>query len=256
MITFITCLFAGMGAGIGTGFAGLSAATVIAPMLIAFLGCPWYEAVGIGLASDVLASAFSAYIYHKNKNIDLKNGALMAASVLLMTFVGSYFSQYMPNNEMGWFTIICSAGMGLKFILNPKQPKGGTIMDKPLRTRRIMSILCGCGIGFYCGFMGVGGGLMMLFILTCILGYETKIAVGTSVFIMTFTALTGAGSHFYFGDISGYVPALLLCVMFTTLGAVIAAKFANKMTPENNNRATGIVLLSLGIFMIVKMIVA
>ena len=48
---FLVCLTAGLAAGIGTGFAGLSAATVIAPMLIAFLGFPWYESVGIGLAS-------------------------------------------------------------------------------------------------------------------------------------------------------------------------------------------------------------
>ena len=52
-------------AGLGTGFAGMSAAAVISPMLITFLGLPAYEAVGIALASDVLASAVSAYTYGK-----------------------------------------------------------------------------------------------------------------------------------------------------------------------------------------------
>ena len=41
--------------------------------------------------------------------------------------------------------------------------------------------------------------MMMLLILTSVLGYELKTAVGTSVFIMTFTALTGAVSHFAIG---------------------------------------------------------
>lgn len=40
---------------------------------------------------------------------------------------------------------------------------------------------------------------MLLLVLTSVLGYELKTAVGTSVFIMTFTALTGAVSHFYIG---------------------------------------------------------
>ena len=66
-------IIAGLGAGIGTGLAGLSAAAVISPMLITFLGFKAYEAVGISLASDVLASAVSAYTYGKNKNIDIKN---------------------------------------------------------------------------------------------------------------------------------------------------------------------------------------
>ena len=67
LITMIVTFFAGMGAGLGTGFAGLSAAAVISPMLITFLGMDPYMAVGIALSSDVLASAVSAYTYGKNK---------------------------------------------------------------------------------------------------------------------------------------------------------------------------------------------
>ena len=59
----LVCLLAGLGAGLGTGFAGMSAAAVISPMLITFLGMEPYEAVGIALASDVLASAASAWTY-------------------------------------------------------------------------------------------------------------------------------------------------------------------------------------------------
>ena len=67
MFRFMICFIAGLGAGLGTGFAGMSAAAVISPMLITFLGLPAYEAVGIALASDVLASAVSAYTYGKIK---------------------------------------------------------------------------------------------------------------------------------------------------------------------------------------------
>jgi len=67
-ITIIVTFFAGMGAGLGTGFAGMSAAAVITPMLTTFLGIDPYVAVGIALASDVLASAVSAYTYEKQKS--------------------------------------------------------------------------------------------------------------------------------------------------------------------------------------------
>ena len=85
LIVLIVTFFAGMGAGLGTGFAGMSAAAVISPMLIAFLGIEPYTAVGIALASDVLASAVSAYTYHKNKNLDVKNGLLMMSMVLIFS---------------------------------------------------------------------------------------------------------------------------------------------------------------------------
>ena len=87
---------------------------------------------------------------------------------------------------------------------------------------------------------------MMLLILTSVLGYELKTAVGTSVFIMTFTALTGAMSHFAIGGAPDWT-VLALCVVFTLLWARIAAVFANKAAPKALNRATGIVLVVLGI---------
>ena len=63
-------------------------------------------------------------------------------------------------------------------------------------TIKVKSIVCGALVGFICGFVGAGGGMLMLLILTSVLNYDLKTAVGTSVFIMTFTALTGAVYHF------------------------------------------------------------
>ena len=100
-------------------------------------------------------------------------------------------------------------------------------------------------IGLICGFVGAGGGMMMLLILTSVLGYELKTAVGTSVFIMTFTALTGAVSHFAIGDTPD-ITVLVLCVVFTFIWARIAAVFANRAEPKTLNRATGVVLVILG----------
>ena len=97
LFKFFICFVAGIGAGLGTGFAGMSAAAVISPMLIAFLHMDPYLAVGIALASDVLASAVSAYTYGKNKNLDIRNGLVMMAFVLLFTMVGSYRGSQYPG---------------------------------------------------------------------------------------------------------------------------------------------------------------
>ena len=87
--------------------------------------------------------------------------------------------------------------------------------------------------------------MMMLLILTSVMGYELKTAVGTSVFIMTFTALTGAVSHFIIGGLPN-ILVWVLCVIFTLVWARIAAVIANKAEPKTLNRATGVVLVVLG----------
>lgn len=246
LITIIVTFFAGMGAGLGTGFAGMSAAAVITPMLVTFLDIEPYMAVGIALSSDVLASAVSAYTYGKNKNLDIKNGLIMMASVLVFTVVGSYVSSLVPSTAMGNFSVFMTLLLGIRFIVKPVMTTKESMTDVPAGKRAVQSLLCGVMIGFICGFVGAGGGMMMLLILTSVLGYELKTAVGTSVFIMTFTAFTGAVSHFTIGGMPD--PLIwIACILFTLLWARIAAVFANKAAPKTLNRATGIVLVILGV---------
>lgn len=245
-LTVLITFFAGMGAGLGTGFAGMSAAAVISPMLITFLGMDPYMAVGIALSSDVLASAVSAYTYHKNKNLDVKNGLIMMVSVLVFTITGSYIASLVPSATMGGFSVFMTFLLGIKFIVRPVMTTKESMEKTSAKKRAIQSIICGVMIGFICGFIGAGGGMMMLLILTSVMSYELKTAVGTSVFIMTFTALTGAVSHFAIGGLPD-VLTWVLCVVFTLLWARIAAVFANKAQPKTLNRATGVVLVVLGI---------
>ena len=246
LLTIVVTFFAGMGAGLGTGFAGMSAAAVISPMLITFLGIDPYMAVGIALSSDVLASAVSAYTYGKHKNLDIKNGLIMMASVLVFTVVGSYVSSRVPSAAMGNFSVFMTFLLGIKFIVKPVMTTKESMQGISAKKRAVQSIICGVVIGFICGFVGAGGGMMMLLILTSVLGYELKTAVGTSVFIMTFTALTGALSHFAIGGAPDLIVCIS-CVAFTFLWARIAAVFANKAEPKTLNRVTGIVLVILGV---------
>ena len=246
LFKILVTFFAGMGAGLGTGFAGMSAAAVISPMLITFLNMDPYMAVGIALSSDVLASAESAYTYSKNKNIDIKNGLIMMASVLTFTVVGSYVASLVPSTTMGNFSVFMTFLLGVKFIVKPVMTTKEAMESVSAKKRAIQSVVCGVIIGFICGFIGAGGGMMMLLILTTVLGYELKTAVGTSVFIMTFTALTGAVSHFAIGGVPD-ILVWILCIVFTLIWARIAAVFANKASAKTLNRATGVVLVVLGV---------
>lgn len=244
-VTILVCFFAGMGAGLGTGFVGMSAAAVITPLLVTFLSMEAYDAVGIALASDVLASAVSAYTYGKNKNLDVKNGLVMMAAVLVFTMVGSYVSSLVPSNAMGGFSVFMTMILGVKFIVKPVMTTKESMEQVSAKKRFVQSLLCGVAIGFICGFVGAGGGMMMLLILTTVLGYELKTAVGTSVFIMSFTALTGSVSHFVIGGAPDWL-VLGLCVVFTLIWARVAARIANRADAKFLNRVTGVILIILG----------
>ena len=241
-ITILVCFLAGAGAGIGTGFAGMSAAAVIGPILVTFLDIPAYEAVGIGLISDVLASAVSAYTYKKSGNLDIKNSLPMVGSILTLTIIGSFVASFLPERTMSGTMQVAMIIIGFRFLLKPVTATKEQMAATPPKERLIKSLIGGIFIGFICGFVGAGGGMMMLFVLTSFLGYQMHMAVGTSVFIMTFTALTGGISHFAIGGMPD-ITCLILCAIFTLLWARIAAHIANKSDAKTLNRVVGVIMI-------------
>ncbi len=247
VVLILLYILAGVGAGLGTGFAGMSAAVVVAPVLIVFTGMDSYTAVGIALASDVLASAVSAVTYGKNKNIDIKNSLPLLIPVLIFTFLGSVFSR---GIELGILSLFMTLGLGLKFILLPVKNSVEEMEVQEKKKQIIRSILAGCVVGLVCGFVGAGGGILLLLILTSVLGYELKMAVGTSVFIMTFTALIGAGAHFAFDGMPD-LTALIVCSLSTLVFARVGAYIANRVENKTLNRFMGWLLIVLAAIMII-----
>lgn len=264
-VRVLVCIFAGLGAGLGTGFAGMSAAAVIVPMLTVFLGTAMYPqagidhftAVGIALASDVLASAVSTVTYGKHKNIDIKHSWVLFVSVVVATVGGSFVGYFATktntgNNIMEAVSMFVMLSLGIRFLFFPPKANNEKMLSLTTQSRVVRSIVCGIVIGFICGFVGAGGGIMMLLLLTSVLGFDVKTAVGTSVFIMTFTALTGSVGHFAI-DVSGLVAhwgVLIGCVLSTLGFAQIASMIANRVPTKILNLVVGALLTVLSIIII------
>lgn len=246
-------ILASLGAGISTGLAGLSAATIMVPILIVL--CPSfagvagaYHATAIALASDILGSLFTACIYIRHKNIDLKRGWLMMVCIISMCVIGSFAAFNTGNHILGGFSLILCIGIGLRFLIKPDSKR--KVSSAKLNFKGILiSLFFGLTIGFGTGFVGSGGGMMMLVVFTMFLGMDHKSAVGTSTLIMTFTALIAFSSHAMIDQtlISLHRDALLICISFATAGSIISARFANKVSNRTVSIVTGMLLTILGI---------
>lgn len=219
---YLIVILAATLAGIGTGLVGLSAATAMVPLMIVL--CPTFQgehgaymATAIALASDILGSAVTTSVYAKNKNIDLKHGWLLTVCIISMCTTSSIAAYFTHQQVLGGF-----------------------------------SLFFGLTIGFGTGFFGSGGGMMMLIVFTAMLGYDRKTAVGTSTFIMTFTALIASVSHILIEPtiIFECWDFLLIAIVTATFFSLASAKFANKVNAKIVGYVTGGILFVLGLVLI------
>lgn len=257
---YIWYILAALGAGIGTGLAGLSAATVMVPILIVL--CPSfggengaYQATAIALASDILGSAATTVTYAKHKNIDLKRGWIMLTCILTMSTAGSYAAWLAGNVVLGSFTLFLTFFIGIRFLIKPDTSRENTAgKGEKLDWKGVaVSLFFGLTIGFGTGFVGTGGGMMMLVVFTAFLGMELKTAVGTSTFIMTFTALIASVSHIIIHPaiILERWNVMLICIVVATSASLVSAQFANRVKNRTVGLVTGAVLTVLGAAMLI-----
>ena len=255
MMEYFWYTLASVLAGVGTGLVGLSAATVMVPILIVL--CPSfagetgaYQATAIALASDILGSAVTTATYIKHKNIDLRRGWIMLVCIIGMCTLGSFAAWKAGNVVLGGFTLILTFCIGIRFLVKPSteradaESKGARLDWKGIA----VSLFFGLTIGFGTGFVGSGGGMMMLVVFTAFLGMELKAAVGTSTFIMTFTALIASVSHILIHPaiLLERWPVLFLCMVVAPAASLVSARFANRVDNRTVGRVTGVVLTVLG----------
>ena len=209
-----------------------------------------YQATAIALASDILGSAVTTYTYARHKNIDLRRGWVMLACILVMCTVGSYAAYVVGNVVLGNFTLFLTFCIGIRFLAKPDTSRAdGAAKGEGLSPRDVLvSLFFGLTIGFGTGFVGTGGGMIMLIVFTVFLGMELKTAVGTSTFIMTFTALIASVSHMLIDPtiLAEKSGVMALCVVLATSASLVSARFANRVDNRTVGLATGVVLTLLG----------
>lgn len=180
--------------------------------------------------------------------MDVKGGLWLLLPAMALTVFGCILGYSVSSTALDMVSCLFPIGLGIKFLIAKEAKPLSFVQGCSTRTRHLLSILSGAVVGTICGFSGAGGGMMMLFLLTSLLSYELKTAVGTSVFIMTFLALVGAISHFtMLGEINW--TALVICALSALLGAWLASRFANRATPRLLNRVIGACLVLLGAFL-------
>lgn len=259
MMEYLICGLAALAAGVGTGLAGLSAATVMVPVMIVL--CPSfagetgaYHATAIALAADILGSAFTSAVYIRNRNIDLRRGGVMLACIVGMCVAGSIAAWYAGHVVLGTFSLFLCVGIGVRFLLRPDTQREKTVARGAALDWKGMaiSIFFGLTIGFGTGFVGSGGGMMMLVVFTAFLGMERKAAVGTSTLIMTFTALIAFISHALVDPaiVLERWGILLLCIVAESGASIYTARLANRVNSRVSGLMTGAVLTVLGITML------
>jgi len=246
-------LLVGCFSGMITGLTGASGVMVVVPLITILFKFPIHEAIGTSLVVDVLTSLMISLTYFKNDNITLKTAGWVAISSVTMAQIGARFSDKIPERglDSGFsFVLIVLALIiwrtGIKRDKVPEAPFDLSDYKSPL-WRLVLSVLLAGGSGFMTGFIGAGGGTNILLILLFVNKFPMHKALGTSILIMSFTALSGVIGHASFGNVNILTGITLAASAIPT--GIYCARFTSRISEKSLSRVMSGVYIILGVVM-------
>jgi uncharacterized membrane protein YfcA len=215
--------------------AGLGTAFIVVPVLY-WLGVPLREAAPTGLLLNFVSLAFALVTYVRGRLVDIGTAVPITVAAVVLSPLGARASRGADQRVLLWLfsAFLVFAGAMMLFY----QARSRVV------SRDAATVAVGAGLGGLAGFvgglLGVGGGNIVLPFLNR-LGFDAKVAAGTTAFIVAFSSLAGFFGH---ASLGGMNYTLFAVMMLTVIvGALLGSYLMRfKVTPLQLKRIMAVVL--------------
>jgi len=175
--------------------AGLGAAFLFVPFFY-WLGVPLEQAMPIALLLNFVSLAFASAVYVRGKVVDFRAAVPIAVVAVILSPMGAQATRLVDKNVLLWLFagFLAFAGSMMLFYKAKTRPvKRGT-------AEAALSVGAGGVAGFLGGLLGVGGGNFIVPVLNWI-GFDAKVAAGTTALVVVFSSLAGFLGHASLGGL-------------------------------------------------------
>ncbi|MBK7709426.1 MAG: sulfite exporter TauE/SafE family protein [Acidobacteria bacterium] len=245
-LLFLTGLVLSAAIGLSLGLIGGGGSILTVPILVYFLGIDAHEAVGMSLAVVGATSAFGAYLHHRRGNLVPSSGLLFGISGIGGALAGSPLTRLVPSDAL----LLIFAGLmfvvAASMLWRRRNPDAGA--DRQVDSRK--AVAAGFGVGVLTGFLGVGGGFLIVPALVLFGGLAMKPAIGTSLLVIAMNSAAGFVGHLAQTNVD---LALTFLVLAIAIGGTIAGTIlSHRLAPARLQRAFALLVIGVAVFLVVK----
>jgi uncharacterized membrane protein YfcA len=238
----ITALLIGLAGGAASGLLGIGGGVVLVPLLTKFRHLTQKQAHGTSLAILVFTAIAGALTYGAAQSIDWALAAWLALGATVAAPLGARLAGRMSsaNLRRAFGAVLALVGIRLFMTHLPS----GAWLSQPGTAGVLLEVATGFVVGGLSGLLGVGGGTILVPILTLLFGVEQHQAQGVSLFMIIPTAIAGAWTHWRLGHVeTRLVPPIAAA---SVVAAVAAAALAHLVPGHLLRLAFGALLVWVG----------
>ena len=245
-IVFYIGLVLSAAIGLSLGLIGGGGSILTVPILVYFLGVETREAVGMSLAVVGATSLFGAFLHYRKGNVNFSSGMLFGVSGIIGAFLGS------PLTHLVSAQILLLIFAALMFVVafSMLWRKRNAEIETVYEVNFYKAIAAGFGVGILTGFLGVGGGFLIVPALVFFGGLPMKKAIGTSLLVIALNCFAGILGHLSYGLFD--VKITFLVTLLAVFGAVLGTILSQKISVSGLQKSFAFLVLAVAIFLSYK----
>lgn len=232
--------------GLSLGLIGGGGSILTVPILVYLLGVGPHEAVGMSLAVVGATSILGSFLHWRRDNVDISAGLLFGVAGIIGALLGSPLTKLVSPQALllifGLLMLVVAVSMIWR--------RNHAIDDSTHRPHPVQGILAGLGVGVLTGFLGVGGGFLIVPALVFFGGLSMKKAIGTSLFVIFLNCAAGLVGHMsqniFDWQLTGIVIALAVS------GTVVGTILSHRIAAQRLQSMFAVLVLGVAAFLVVK----
>lgn len=237
MTPWLPAALVGLAAGVLSGAFGVGGGVVTTPAIRMLLGYPELIAVGTPLPVILPTAVVGAFAHARQGTADVRTGLIVGAWGAPAAIVGALLTRLAGGTFVLMVTAVVIVAVAIDMLRAVVRPVPSPQDPVPSAARRLGLAPLGIAAGLYSGFLGLGGGFVLVPLLNRALGIPVKRAIGTSLVALTLFAIPGSVTHWLLGNVDlrlafalvvGVVPGALLGARLNAVASerVIRSLFA------------------------------
>lgn len=217
--------------GASLGVLGAGGSIIMLPVLVYVVGVAPHAAVPLSLAVVGTTSLLSAAARSGSGEIALRAAALFGGAALIGAFAGSRLTYLVPAPVLLLLFGLLLVVVGVRMWRQARNDQEGAAVT----SRALLTALAGAAVGVLTGFLGVGGGFLIVPALMNVAGLTIRQAVSTSLLVIALSSAAGFAAHLVHGATVSIAQALPL-VLAAAAGMAVGMLGARRVTSRQLRR--------------------
>ncbi len=234
--------------GLILGLLGGGGSILTVPILVYVLRIEAHEAIILALVLVSCSSFVGTLLQQKYSHVAWKEGLLFVGIGAPFNFLGARLSQSVSGEALllSFGMVMCLSGIAMLFRRNQNNTEKERSMW-PV-------VLSGAAVGMLAGFLGVGGGFMIVPSLVLFLRVPIKAATGTSLLVITVNSVIALAAHHHAMDPNWMI--LIELVPPALLATYLGVQAARKMSPQTLRHMFGAFVILLGVLIVTSNLIS